>query len=147
MSLLQLPGGTVRAKVIEIYKVWISSRKAFLKFILPSESNIFNCHNLRAVKLLIRLSQCSISIPLENVWQGKVWVIFVSIDSNIVFIVHLTLPMAVAKILKLKFISLRHRSNYSNERSTFLNIIRNIDGKIFRERDFQDPETLLYDDN
>ena len=55
--------------------------------------------------------------------------------------------MAVAKILKLKFISLRHRSNYSNERSTFLNIIRNIDGKIFRERDFQDPETLLYDDN
>ena len=40
-----------------------------------------------------------------------------------------------------------HCPNFSNERSTFLNIIRSIDGNILIRSDSQFTETLLYGDN
>ena len=39
---------------------------------------------------------------------------------------------------------LLHCSNYSNERSTFLNIIKNIDRNIFEKNDLKIKETLRY---
>ena len=40
-----------------------------------------------------------------------------------------------------------HCSNYSNERLTFLNIIRNNDRKILDKNDLKVTETLLYGDS
>ena len=42
---------------------------------------------------------------------------------------------------------LLHCSNYSNERLTFLNIIRNIDRNILNKNDLKVTETLLYGDS
>ena len=42
---------------------------------------------------------------------------------------------------------LLHCSNYSNERLTFLNIIRNIDSNILSKNDLKVTETLLYGDS
>ena len=38
-------------------------------------------------------------------------------------------------------------SNYSNERLTFLNVIRNIDRNILHKNDLKVTETLHYDDS
>ena len=42
---------------------------------------------------------------------------------------------------------LLHFPHYSNERSTFLNTIRNINRNIFHKNDLQITETLLYGDS
>ena len=42
---------------------------------------------------------------------------------------------------------LLHCSNYSNERLTFQNIIRNIDSNILSKNDLRVTETLLYGDS
>ena len=42
---------------------------------------------------------------------------------------------------------LLHCSNYSNERLTFLNIIRNTDKNILDKSDLKVTETLLYGDS
>ena len=42
---------------------------------------------------------------------------------------------------------LLHCPHYSNERSTFLNTIRNINRNTFDKNDLQITETLLYSDN
>ena len=42
---------------------------------------------------------------------------------------------------------LLHCSNYSNERLTFLNIIRNADKNILDKSDLKVTETLLYGDS
>ena len=62
------------------------------------------------------------------------------------FKIHLTQFAVVVMISKLQLISLSS-PHYSNERSTFLNTIRNINGNIFDKNALQITGTLLYGDS
>ena len=66
-------------------------KKPLLNFIGPSGSTVFNCHNPKGVKLLIKLR-----LGLSNLRQHK---------PNIVLKIHLTQSAAVVIILKRQFIS------------------------------------------
>ena len=63
--------------------------------------------------------------------------VFVSISSNIVFKIHLTQSAAVVMINDIETTAhfLLHCRNFSNERSTFLNIIVTIDRNILTRSD------------
>ena len=52
---------------------------------------------------------------------------------------------SVCQIFKISFQT--GDNDYSNERLTFLNIIRNIDSNILSKNDFKVTETLLYGDS
>ena len=98
----------------------------------PSGSNIFNCHNSKGVKLLTRL-RLGQSHLLEHKFQYSLQVsynLICSCGKDIERLTHL----------------LFHCANYSNERSTLLNII-SIDGKTLKRNDIQVTEILLYDDS
>ena len=98
----------------------------------PSGSNIFNCHNSKGVKLLTRL-RLGQSHLLEHKFQYSLQVsynLICSCGKDIERLTHL----------------LFHCANYSNERSTLLNII-SIDGKTLKRNDIKVTEILLYDDS
>ena len=111
-------------------------KKKLLQFIRPSENSVFGCHNPKGVKLLTRLS---------HLWEHKFKHGFLdslnsacSSDQNIETSTHFLL----------------YCSNYSNERLTFLNIVRNIDRNILDKTvlildkiDLKVMETLLYGDS
>ena len=108
-------------------------KKMLLKFICPSGSSVFNCHNLRGVKLLTRLR-----LGLSHLREHKFKHGFqdslnpiCSCGNDIETLAHFLL----------------HCPHYSNERSTFLNTVRNINRSIFDKNDLQITETLLYDDS
>ena len=101
-------------------------KKKLLQFIRPSENSVFGCHNPKGVKLLTRLS---------HLWEHKFKHGFLdslnpacSSNQNIETSTHFLL----------------YCSNYSNERLTFLNIVRNIDRNILQKNDLKVTETLLY---
>ena len=108
-------------------------KNSLLKFICPSGNSVFNCHNPRGVKLLTRLR-----LGLSHLREHKFKHGFqdslnpiCSCNNDIETLAHFLL----------------HCPHYSNERSTFLNNIRNINRHIFDENDLQITETLLYGDS
>ena len=108
-------------------------KNSLLKFIRPSGNSVFNCHNPRGVKLLTRLR-----LGLSHLREHKFKHGFqdslnpiCSCGNDIETLAHFLL----------------HCPHYSNERSTFLNTIRNINRNIFDKNDLQITETLLYGDN
>ena len=104
-------------------------KNSFLKFIRPSENSVFNCQNTRGAKLLARL-RLGLSHPWEhkfkNGFQDSLRPIC-SCGNNIETLAHFLL----------------HCPHYSNERSTFLNTIRNINRHIFDKNGSQITKTLL----
>ena len=97
-------------------------RNSLLKFIHPSGSSVFNCHNPRGVKLLNRLRLGLSQLREDKFKHGFQDSLnpFCSCGNDIKTLAHFLL----------------HRPHYSNERSTFLNTIRNINRHIFDKSDF-----------
>ena len=108
-------------------------RKSLLKFIRPSGSSAFNCHNPRGVKLLTRL-RLGVSHLREHKFKHG-------------FQDSLNPICSCGNDIKTSAHFLLHCPHYSNERSTFLNTIRNINRNIFDKNDLQITETLLYGDS
>ena len=105
-------------------------KNRLLKFICPSGSSVFNCHNPRGVKLLTRLR-----LALNHLLEDKFKHGFkdslnpiCSCNNDIETSAHFLL----------------HYPHYSNERSIFLNTIRNINWHIFDKNYLQTTETLLF---
>ena len=108
-------------------------KKKLLKFIRPSGNSVFRCHNPKGIKLLTRLR-----LGLGHLWEHKFKHGFLdslnpicSSDQKIETSTHFLL----------------HCSNFSNERLTFLNIIRKIDSNTLSKNDLKVTETLLYGDS
>ena len=105
-------------------------KEKILKFIRPSGNSVFKCYNPKGVKLLTRLR-----LGLSHLGQYKFKHGF--LDS-------LNLIYSCGEKIETSTHFLLHCSNYSNERLTFLNIIRNIDSNILSKNDLKVTETLLY---
>ena len=108
-------------------------KKSLLKFIRPSESSVFNCPNLRGVKLLTRL-RLRLGLLREHKFKHGFQDTLnplCSCDNDIEPSTHFLL----------------HCPHYSNERSTFLNTIRNINRNMFDKNHLEITETLLYGDS
>ena len=97
-----------------------------MKFIRPSGSNVFRCHNPKGVKLLTRLK-----LGLRHLREHKFKHGFCSSGQDIETSTHFLL----------------HCSNYSSDRYTFLSIIRNIDRNILHKNDLKVTGTLSYGDS
>ena len=108
-------------------------KNSLLKFIRPSGSSVFNCHNPRGVKLLTRLR-----LDLSHLCEHKFKYGFQDSLNPI---------CSCGNDIKTLAHFLLHCPHYSNERSTFLNTIRNINRHIFDKNDLQITETLLYGDS
>ena len=108
-------------------------KEKLLKFIRPSGNSVFKCYSPKGIKLLTRLR-----VGLSHLREHKFKHAFLdslnpicSCGQNIETLSHFLL----------------HCSNYSNERLTFVNIIRNIDSNILSKNDLKVTETLLYGDS
>ena len=101
-------------------------KKSLLKFIRLSGSSVFNCHNPRGIELLTRLRlslRYSRKHKLKHGFQDSLNPIC-SCGNDIETSAHFLL----------------HSPHYSNERSTFLNTIRNTNRNIFNKNDLQITE-------
>ena len=87
-------------------------KNSLLKFIRPSGNSVFNCHNPRGVKLLIRLRIDSSHLREHKFKHG--------------FQDSLNPICSCGNDIETSAHFLLHCPHYSNERSTFLNTIRNI---------------------
>ena len=108
-------------------------KKSLLKFIHPYGSSVFNCHNLRGVKLLTTLR-----LGLSHLYEGKFKHGFQDTLKPI---------CSCANDMETSAHFLLHCPHYSTKRSTFLNTIRNINRNIFDKNDLQITETLFYGDS
>ena len=100
-------------------------KKSLLKFIRPSGSSVFNCHNPRGVKLL----------GLSHLREPKFKRCFQD-SLN---------PICSCGIdIKTSDRFFLYCTHYSNERSTFLNTVRNVNRNIFGKNDLLITETFLY---
>ena len=104
-----------------------------LKFIRPSGSSVFNCHNLRGVKLLTRLR-----LGLSHLREHKFKHGFQDSLNPI---------CSCGNDIETSAHFLLYCPHYSNERSTFLNTIRNINRNIFDKDYLEITEILLYSDS
>ena len=107
-------------------------KKKLLQFIRPSANSVFRCHNLKGVKLLTIL-RLFLSHLREHKFKHD-------------FLDSLNPICSCDKDIEMSTHFLLHCSNYSNERLTFLYIIRNNDGNI-KKYDLKVTETLLYGDS
>ena len=92
--------------------------------------SVFRCHNPKGIKLLTRL-RFGLSHLCEHKFKHGFLdslIPICSCDHNIETSTHFLL----------------HFSNYSNERLTFLNVIKNIERNILNKNDLKVMETLLY---
>ena len=105
-------------------------KKILLNFIHPSGSTVFNCHNPRGVKLLTRLR-----LGLSHLCEQKFKRSFQDSLNPI---------CSCGNDTEASAHFLLHCPNFSNERSTFLNIIGSIDRNILTRSDSQVTETLWY---
>ena len=105
-------------------------KKKFLKFIHPSGNSVFRSHNPKGVTLLTRLR-----LGLRDLREHKVKHGF--LDS-------LNPICSCGQDIETSTHFLLYCSDYSNERLTFLNLIRNIDRNILDKNDLKVTETLLY---
>ena len=104
-----------------------------LDFIRPSGSTVFNCHNPKGFQLLIRLR-----LGLSHLREHK-------FKHN--FQDSLNPICSCGNGIETPAHFLLHCPNFSNEISTFLNIIGSIDRNILTRSDSQVTETLLYGDS
>ena len=100
-------------------------KKSLLKFIRPSESSVFNCYNPREVELLTKLT-----LDLSYLHEQKFRHGFQDSLNPI---------CSCGNDIRASAHFLLHCPYYSNEKSTFLNIIRN----IFYKNDLQVNETSV----
>ena len=107
--------------------------KAFEKFMHPSGSSVSRCHNPKGVKLLTRL-RLSLSHLREHKFKHG-------------FPDPLNPICSCGQGIETSTHFLFYCSNYSKERLTFLNVIRNIDRNILEKNDLKITETLLYGDS
>ena len=105
-------------------------KKKLLKFIRPSGNSVFRCHNPKGIKLLTRL-RLGLSHLREHKFKHG-------------FLDSLNPICSCGQDIETSTHFLLHCSNYSNERLTFLNILRNIDDNILNKSDLTVTETLLY---
>ena len=105
-------------------------KKSLLKFIRPSGSTAFNCHHLRGIKLLTRL-RLGVSHLCEHKFKHG-------------FQDGLNPICSCGNDMETSIHFLLHSPHYSNERSIFVNAIRNINRNIFDKDDLKITETLLY---
>ena len=122
--------GASWTKIFVSQKIWISSKKVYEVYTAFSGNSVFRCHNTKGVKLLTRLR-----LGLSHLWKHKFKHSF--LDS-------LNTICSCGEDIETSTHFLLHCSNYSNERSTFLNIIKNIDRNIFEKNDLKIKETLRY---
>ena len=108
-------------------------KKKLLEFIRPSGNSVFKCHNPKGIKLLTRL-RLGLSHLREHKFKHG-------------FLDSLNPICSCGQNIETSTHFLLHCSNYSNERLTFLNIIRNIDSNILNKNDLKVTETLLYGDS
>ena len=99
----------------------------------PSGNSVFKCHDPKESKLIIRL-RLSLSHLREHEFKHG-------------FLDSLNPIGSCGQNIETSTHFLLHCSNYSNERLTFLNIIRNIDSNILSKNDLKVTETLLYGDS
>ena len=104
-----------------------------MKFICPSGNSVFRCHNSKGIKLLTRLT-----LGISHLWEYKFKYGFLDSLNSI---------CCCGQDIETSTNFLLHCSNYSNERLTFLNIIRNIDRNILNKNDLKVTETILYGDS
>ena len=91
-------------------------KKKLSKFIHPSGNSVFKCHNPKGIKLLTR-QRLGLSHLQEHKFKHG-------------FLDSLKPICSCGQNIETSTHFLLHCSNYSNERLTFLNIIRNIDSNI-----------------
>ena len=108
-------------------------KKKLLKFISPSGNSVFRCHNLKGIKLLTRLRLGPSHLREHKFKYG--------------FLDSLIPICSCGQDIETSTYFLLSCFNYSNERLTFLNIIRNIDSNILSKNDLKVTETLLYGDS
>ena len=108
-------------------------KKKLLKFIRPSGNSVFRCHNPKGIKLLTRL-RLGLSHLREHKFKHG-------------FLDSLNPICSCGQNIETSTHFLLHCSNYSNERLTFLNIIRNIDRNNLNENDLKVTGTRLYGDS
>ena len=108
-------------------------KKKLLTFIRPCRNSVFRGHNPKGVKLLTRL-RLGLSHLREHKFKHG-------------FLDSLNPIGSSGQNIETSTHFLLHCSNYSNERLTFLNIIRNIDSNILSKNDLKVTETLLYGDS
>ena len=110
-------------------------KKRLLKFVRPSGNSVFSCHNPKVkfrVKLLTRLG-----LGLGHLWEHKFKHGFLDSFN----------PIRSCGQDTETSNFLLHCSNYSNERLSFLNLMRNIDGDILNQNELKVMETLPYGDS
>ena len=112
---------------------FIYLQEKLLKFIRPSGNSVFRCHNPKGIKLLTRLR-----LGLSHLREHKFKHGF--LDSLNPF-------CSCGQNIETSINFLLHCSNYSIERLTFLNIVRNIDSNILSKNDLKVTKTLLYADD
>ena len=108
-------------------------KKKLLKFIHPSGGSVFRCYNPKRVKSLTRLK-----LGLSHLWEHKFKRGFLDSFNPI---------CSCGQDIESSTHFLLHCSNYSNERLTFLNIIRNIDWNILDNNDLKVTKSLLFGDS
>ena len=108
-------------------------KKKLLKFIRPSGNRDFRCYNPKGVKLLTRQK-----LGLSHLREHKFKHVF--LDS-------LKPICSCGQDIETSTHFLLHYCNYSNERLTFLDILRNIDRNILDKHDLKVTETLLFGDS
>ena len=104
-----------------------------MKFIRPSGNSVFKFHNPKGVKLLTRLR-----LDLSHLQEREFKHGFQDSLSPVCF---------CGEDIETSTHFLLHCSNYSNERLTFLNIIRNIDRNILHKNDLKVMEIFFYGDS
>ena len=104
-----------------------------MKFTRPSGSSVFRCHNPKGIKLLTRLR-----LGLSHFREHKFKHGFLNSFNPV---------CTCGQNFETSTHFLLHCSNYSNERLTFLNIIRNIGSNILSKNDLKVTETLLCGDS
>ena len=105
-------------------------KKTLLNFIHPSGSTLFDCHNPKGVKLLIKLR-----LGLSHLREHKFKHSFQDSLNPI---------CSCGNDIETPAHYILHCPNFSNERSTLLNIIGSIDRNILARNDSQVTESLLY---
>ena len=108
-------------------------KNSLLKFIRPSGNSVFNCHNPRGVNLLTKLR-----LGLSHLREHKLKHGFQDSLNPI---------CSCGNDIKTSAPFLLHCPHYSNDGSTFLNTIRNINRNIFYQNDLQITEIHLYCDS
>ena len=101
-------------------------KKTVLDFIRPSGRTVFNCHNPEGVKLLTRLR-----LGLSHLCEHKLKHSFQDLFDSI---------CSCGNVIETSAHYLLHWPNFSNERSTFLNIIGSIDRNILTRSEYSHLE-------